>query len=155
MAGFKLLRFPEAASLGLHAMAHLAKNPQTSLSNQAIADRLGGSKHHLAKVTQRLAKSGLLQSGSGPRGGFRLARRADEITLLEICEATEGPLDAPGCLLEAQACDGTRDCLLGSMIQSISQQMCTFLTSTTLADLAGNVGIHGISGGSPAQDRDH
>ncbi len=154
MAGFKLIRFPEAASLGLHAMAHLAKHPETPLSNQTIADRLGGSKHHLAKVTQRLAKSGLLQSGSGPRGGFRLARRADEISLLEICEATEGPLDAPGCLLEAHACDGTRDCLLGSMIQSISGQMREFLTSTTLADLAGNVSIYGVSGGKPPQNRD-
>ena len=135
-------------------MAHLAKHPETPLSNQTIADRLGGSKHHLAKVTQRLAKSGLLQSGSGPRGGFRLARRADEISLLEICEATEGPLDAPGCLLEAHACDGTRDCLLGSMIQSISGQMREFLTSTTLADLAGNVSIYGVSGGKPPQNRD-
>ena len=150
--GCTLMRFPESASLGLHAMACLARSSHENVSSQAIADMLQGSKHHLAKVLQRLARAGLVRSDTGPGGGFRLAKRAEQITLLDICEATDGPLDAPGCLLESQVCDGVKGCLLGAMIQSVSRQMREFLHSTTLADLAGSVTICGkFDGGAPQQ----
>ncbi len=135
-----LLRFPEAASLGLHAMAYLAKHPEGYLTAPRVAGALGASTHHLAKVLQRLVKVGLTDSATGPQGGFRLAKPAAEVTLLEICEAIEGPLGEPGCLLGRSVCDG-KDCLIGELIQSIGQQLEEFLTKTSLAQLANRAGV--------------
>ena len=64
MANF--VRISEAASLGLHTMALLAKRGETRTTNQEIADMLGASVHHLAKVMQRLVRAGLVDSAVGP-----------------------------------------------------------------------------------------
>ncbi len=96
--------------------------------------------HHLAKVLQWLGKVGLTDSATGRYGGFRLAKPADELTLLEICEAIEGPLSEPGCLLGRSVCD-MKGCLLSELIQSIGQQLEEFLTRTTLAELANRAGV--------------
>ena len=47
---------------------------------------------YLLKILQQLVKANVLTSKRGPRGGFYLAREAEEITLLEIIEAVDGPL---------------------------------------------------------------
>jgi len=47
---------------------------------------------YLLKILQQLARSGILISERGRTGGFRLARSANEITLLEIIEAIQGPV---------------------------------------------------------------
>ena len=68
------------------------------------------------------------------KGGL-LDRPAENITLLEINEAVEGPVQRTACLCEAPACGG-RSCVLGTAIQSIHRQVCEYLGETTLAELA-------------------
>lgn len=121
-------------------MALLAKGCDRRFTNQEIAAALGASAHHLAKVMQRLAKVGLVSSVRGPRGGFSLGKPADEVTLLEIYEVVEGPLATCGCLLQTPVCDGT-DCVLGDVVQTIHAQLRDYLSKTTLAKLAGSLGL--------------
>ncbi|MFC0407280.1 RrF2 family transcriptional regulator [Roseomonas elaeocarpi] len=75
--GFRVGRGPEVASGG------------------DIADRLGAAKRGIEPVFQALSRAGLLDSTRGPRGGYRLARRARDIRLWEIVEAV-GPAAEPG-----------------------------------------------------------
>jgi len=131
----RLVKLSEAASLGLHTMALLARNADRRLTNQEIADVLEGSGHHLAKVTQRLVRSGLLSSARGPQGGFLLGRPAENITLLEIFEAIEGPIDEQGCLLGDAACE-EKDCNLGGVMRSIHAQIRDYMKNTLLSELA-------------------
>jgi len=127
------INISEAASLGLHTMALLAANDRR-FTNHEIADSLGGSEHHLAKVMQRLVRAGLVDSIRGPQGGFRLKKPAERTTLFEIYEAVEGPLDPTSCLADGPACQGA-SCILGRAIQSIRDQFRDFLAKTTLKDL--------------------
>jgi Rrf2 family transcriptional regulator, nitric oxide-sensitive transcriptional repressor len=136
MAG--ALKISQAASLALHAMALLAGGARRSLATREIAKSLRVSENHLSKVLQNLTRAGLLESMRGPKGGFRLARRKSDITLLMVYEAVEGPLRNPGCLLGQPACQG--DCVLGGLVQRVSGQVRDYLAQTTLGDLAGGLG---------------
>lgn len=95
----KLVNISEAVSLALHTMVVLATQRRHRLTNQKIAEMLSASGHHLAKVMQRLVKAELVDSVSGPRGGFMLRKPAGETSLRAIYEAIKGPLAKRGCLL--------------------------------------------------------
>lgn len=132
----QLIRISEAASLALHTMAFLARENQHLLANQEIAERLGASGHHLAKVMQRLIKAGLVESVRGPQGGFQLRRPAEEIKVLEIYEAIEGCLVEDGCLLNKAACDARKQCVLGDLVRNVNRFVRDRLGETTLAEMA-------------------
>ncbi|MBL7043739.1 MAG: Rrf2 family transcriptional regulator [Pirellulaceae bacterium] len=133
-----LVNISEAASLALHTMAVLASATDQRFTNQGLAARLKASSHHLAKVMQRLAKAGLVDSVRGPQGGFRLGRAAKTVTLLEIYEAVDGPVDDGVCLLGEPLCEGM-DCVLGEYILSVHRQMRDYLAETKLSALARGV----------------
>ncbi len=129
-----LLKVSEAASLGLHTMVLLAAAPDRLFSAREAAGLLGVSEAHLAKVLQRLARDGLVDSVRGPKGGFSLARPAEQITLLDVYEAIEGPLEVRNCLFSSQLCDG-RNCIFGHMLQSVDAQVREYLAGTKLTQV--------------------
>ena len=131
----QLINISEAVSLGLHTMVLLAVDPDRRVTNVRIAETLGVSGHHLAKVMQRLVRAGLVDSVPGPRGGFLLAAPARNVTLSQIYEAIDGPLDDEGCLLGEPICSG-RNCVLGEALHAIHEQLRNYLARTTLAELA-------------------
>ncbi len=129
------LRISDAASLGLHAGALLAATPDRRLTAAHMAGELGASKAHLSKVLQRMKGAGLVHSGRGPKGGFRLALPPDKIALLDVYRAVEGGLSLSNCLLPRPVCDGEA-CILGSLMRSVNRELHAHLEHTTLAELA-------------------
>ena len=113
-----ILRISDSASLALHAMVLLAKNSDHPLTNVQAAHLFHASEHTLAKVLQRLAKAGLVESTRGPHGGFRLRQAADEIRLIAIYEAVEGRIGNPECLLSLPLCSGNA-CVLGGLVEKV------------------------------------
>jgi Rrf2 family transcriptional regulator, iron-sulfur cluster assembly transcription factor len=63
---------------------------------RVISERQGIPARYLEQIFQRLRRARLVQSKRGPGGGYTLARRPAEITLRDIVEAVEGPLDGSG-----------------------------------------------------------
>lgn len=131
----RLLRISEATSLALHTMVLLAANQERLRSTKAIASALDVSEAHLAKVLQRLARVGLVRSTRGPNGGFALDSHPDEVTLLEVYEAIEGPLVPTDCLLAVPVC-GDNGCILGDLLETVNKQVKDYLAGTTLSRLA-------------------
>src|ERR1700742_4595150 len=75
----------------LHCCAMLAGLPEGRyLSTKALAEFHGVPKEYLSKALQSLSQAGLVISTLGPMGGYRLGRKASEITFLDIVEAVEG-----------------------------------------------------------------
>ena len=129
-----VIRISEAASLGLHAMVLLANEPQKALSTHHIAERLGVSETHRSKVLQRLARAGRVVSVRGPGGGFTLAEKNGDTTLLEVYEAIDGPLSDSTCLLGTPVCRGER-CILGGLLEATNREVREYLESSTLSEL--------------------
>lgn len=135
----KLLKISDATSMALHTMVLLAASPKKTVSTKDMASVLNVSEAHLAKVLQRLAKAGFVRSTRGPNGGFALVKASDEITLLDVYEAIEGPLAPTDCLLTTQVCDG-EDCILGALLETVNKQVREYLAGTRLSEL---VGVYG------------
>ena len=111
-----------------------------------MADELGVPAQYLAKVLQDLARTGLLQSTRGRGGGFRLARPSDEIHLLEVVEAIDGPRFAEeGCLLDLPECSEEDPCPLHSQWKEIKASLLKTLGETTLDDVARRTAPGGAS----------
>ena len=129
-----VLKFSDAATLALHTMAFLARSPDRIVSVREIAKLLGASEAHLSKVLQRLAKGGLVRSLRGPSGGFKLARQGDKVTLLDVFETIEGPLDVNPCLLGKRKCNGD-SCILGDLPGKMNRRIKDYLSDTHLSAL--------------------
>jgi Rrf2 family protein len=92
------MRMSAGVEWALHCTVLLAVlKPASTLSGRALAEFHGVSESYLLKHMQALAKAGICESVSGPNGGFRLARKPREITLLDIVEAVEGTEPAFRC----------------------------------------------------------
>jgi Rrf2 family protein len=129
-----IVKFSEASSIALHTMTVLAAEADRHLTVAEIAARMPVSESHLAKVLQRLGKAGLVGSVRGPGGGFVLRGDPARVTLLQVHEAIEGPLEVGECAFPgAQAC---RACILDGALREANALVKDRLARTTLADLA-------------------
>jgi Rrf2 family protein len=127
----KIVTLTEAASIGLHGMIIVARNK--NLTNvQDIAELTGTSRHHVAKIFQRLVKAGFLYSQRGPLGGFELRKKPEEITFLDIYEAIEGTLELTNCPLDKPICNFDR-CIMNGITLNMTKEFKEYLKSQTLA----------------------
>lgn len=84
------MRLSTKSRYGLRAMFDIAYNcGSTPTQIQDISRRQQISPRYLEQIFQNLKRAGILKSKRGPQGGYALARKADEITVLEILNATE------------------------------------------------------------------
>ena len=122
-----VVQFSEAAFIALHGMVIIAQSEKKELVNVIhIAERLNSSKHHVAKVMQRLVKDGYLNSHRGPTGGFTMKKTAKEITLLEIYESIEGKIDIGDCPLDRQVCNFDK-CIFNNVTKKMTQEFVNYL----------------------------
>lgn len=129
------LRISEAASLAMHAVAYIASHGgEGPVPVSKMASALGVSEAHLGKVLQRLVKYRFLDSRRGPKGGYVLGRDTEDVRLLEVYEAVDGPLKKAECLLDHRVCGGS-ECILGNLLRSVNDQVRQRLTTTRLKDL--------------------
>lgn len=92
------MKLSEGVEWGLHCTGVLASLPaKATLPTKALAEYHGVSETYLSKHLQALTRGGIIESVPGPRGGYRLARPATEITLLDVVEAIDGPEPAFRC----------------------------------------------------------
>jgi Rrf2 family protein len=89
----------------------------------------------LAKIFQKLASKGLVRSRRGFRGGFRLARPARRITLREVVEALEGPIEFHRCLDHLRARGRGGRCHVSRVFLQVQRRVADILEQTTLADI--------------------
>lgn len=130
----EVFKISDAASLAFHAMAFLAEDPGRMLQTKEIAARFQVSENHLSKVLQRLTKSGLIKAVRGPHGGFQMDKDPNLVTLLNVYEAIEGPLETTNCLLGSPVC-GWTNCVLGNLLRNVNGEIKEYLTKTRLGDL--------------------
>jgi len=127
-----IIALTEAASIGLHSMVMIARADEM-LNVGKISEFIGSSRHHVAKVMQRLSKEGLVSSNRGPSGGFVLKKEPQEIRLLDIYEAIEGPLEVQSCAMNRDHCP-FGECLMGDLSPKVTKQIKDYLEGRTLQD---------------------
>jgi Rrf2 family protein len=129
----KIVAYSEAASIGIHSMVLIARAGDM-MNVMKIAEATGSSKHHVAKILQRLVKEGFLGSTRGPSGGFALQVDPAKVSLLNIYEAIEGKVIIPNCPNEHQVCPFLK-CIMGTVVGQMTQLFIDYLKANTVADL--------------------
>ena len=134
----QLTRASEYALRGIQFLA--GREPGQVCMVSEISAAQGVPESVLAKIFQSLARAGIVTSHRGAGGGFSLARPAAEITLLEIIEATEGPITIYDCVSDnsEHACpDGRRaGCTILPIFHEAVRALHEVFGRRTAADLA-------------------
>jgi len=128
----KIFSMSEAASIAIHSMVLIARN-ESGINAVKIAEQTGFSKNHISKVAQRLVKDDLLKSVRGPSGGFTLKKQPADITLLDIYQSIEGPLEITDCPLANEVCHFDH-CLMGNVVNKMANEFKRFLKEQTLKE---------------------
>jgi len=131
-----VMKLTRASSYALEALAYMAGRKEgEAVASHHIAAGRGIPDRFLLKVLRPLVSARILHSAKGPNGGFRLARPAAKITLLEVVEAVDGPIRG-----QAPSGDGPPDVLterLQAICEDVAAQVRKALNRVRLSDLAG------------------
>lgn len=137
------VRFSQGVEWMLHSVALLAQAPAgMAVSRRVLAEHYGLPEPYLAKPLKALVRTGILTASSGPNGGFRLGRRPEDITALDIVEAVEGT--SPPFICQEIRQQGTaalspadcrKPCAMSTMMDRAHQAWRASLRDVTVADL--------------------
>ncbi len=130
----KLIHISEAANIAVHALALIASSDKL-LNVTQIAGLLNLSKNHIAKVLQSLTRHNLVVSTRGPKGGFKLLKKPQEVNLLDIFELIDGKFEAEHCRNQPDFPCPFADCIFGDERLRIYQSFTDYYSKRTLADL--------------------
>lgn len=118
------------------AMKHLAEHGEGgTCSAKDIADSYGIPVEALAKILQRLVKSGLLQSQHGTKGGYTLARNPRMISAFEVIRAIDGPLFITSCITVRGECDQSERCTIREPLRRVNDSIEQVLRRITILDM--------------------
>lgn len=107
------MQITRRADYALRAVLHIARLPAAERATaKEIARQQRIPLPFLAKIITRLGMAGILDTSRGVGGGVFLARQPDSISVLEVIEAIDGPLEVNFCVLEPSACPFTQGCPL-------------------------------------------
>ena len=133
-----MLKLTKKADYGLIALKHLAvAGERGTASAKEIADAYGLPLPLLAKILQKLTKTGLLQSVSGSSGGYRLARHPRKINALEVIKAIDGPIILTTCFTAHGHCDQSEKCTVREPLRKVHESIMQLLERITISEMAG------------------
>lgn len=101
-----------------------------------IARTMDIPERYLPQLLAPLVHAGLLTATAGPDGGYALAIPPDAISLLQVIELAEGPLESPECVFQGGPCDWEGICPAHDAWVGGRAALARHLDLTTLADLA-------------------
>jgi FeS assembly SUF system regulator len=130
-----MLRVTKLTDYATVVLTVLAARPGDVLSAAELAEQAGLEVPTVAKLLKPLSQAGLVAAFRGSNGGYRLARAAADISLVEIVEAMEGPLGMTECSLHAGNCGIEHSCVVRANWRRINDVVADALRGVTLAQM--------------------
>lgn len=128
------MKFSKATNYALHTMLFLvAATPDKHIGVQQLAEQQSVSPTYLSKILTKLVKAGMIESASGANGGYRLKRKWEDISFLDIIHAIEGTASLFDCDF-----DHGSDCKIQEVMIAAESEMEAYLRRQKLSDLAKN-----------------
>jgi Rrf2 family protein len=128
------MQITRQADYALRAMLYLAQmEPTQRAATSQIADEQHIPPSFLAKIISQLSIAGLIHTSRGARGGVSLARQPEEITILEVVEAIDGPISLNECTHSSSACPFGESCPLRPLWCETQSELVQRLRATNFA----------------------
>jgi Rrf2 family protein len=115
------------------------------VSRKAIAEAMDIPEQFLGKIAHQLARSGIVQIVQGARGGFRLLRSSDELSLLNVVEATIGEIFLNDCLMNPGICRRSQACAVNRIWEKARKKLRGTLGDATFKSLLESQSCMGTS----------
>lgn len=120
---------------GLYAMYYLAEHQgEGPQSLQNIAS-VGIPKQYLEQLLGNLRRAGLVGSVRGAQGGYKIAKAPEKITILDVIDAMEGPLELSECMTNEGTCDRSCQCPVRRVWRTLTDSINRELAGITLGDM--------------------
>jgi len=130
------MQITRQADYAVRAVLHLARMGNTErAATSSVAKEQNIPPSFLAKIISQLSIAGLLHTSRGARGGVTLARDPAEITLLEVVEAIDGPIQLNECVGNDGVCTFDDNCPIKPVWCNAQEELVNRLKSTNFADL--------------------
>ena len=133
-----MLRVTKLTDYATVVLTVLAARPQVVMSAADLAEQSGLEAPTVSKLLKPLAQAGLVEGFRGANGGYRLAREAAAISLVEIVEAMEGPLAMTECSLHDGQCGISEQCGVRGNWRRINDVVADALRAVSLAQMQGD-----------------
>ncbi|MDH4121867.1 MAG: Rrf2 family transcriptional regulator [Deltaproteobacteria bacterium] len=131
-----MLKLSKKVDYGLILLGELGQGngrEQSSAREMALRHKL--PPHMAANILKALAAAGLVTSVRGAQGGYQLGRPAEQITLSQIVEALEGPVNLVDCVGTGTGCDLTLSCPTMKPMRVVQRRFQLFMDTLTLAEI--------------------
>jgi Rrf2 family protein len=139
------MQITRQADYAVRAVLYLAQlGPERRAATSQIAEDQLIPPSFLAKIVSQLSVAGLLQTSRGARGGVSLARPPEEISVLEVVEAIDGPILLNECVSPNGACTFGSGCPMRSVWCDAQSELVDRLNKTTFDYFLGNGNGHGL-----------
>ena len=128
------MQITRQADYALRAMIYLAKlDPTQRAATSQIAEEQKIPPSFLAKIISQLSIAGLIHTSRGARGGVSMARSPEEVSVLEVVEAIDGPISLNDCTGDPSACPFGEDCPLRPLWCETQAELIDRLRKTNFA----------------------
>lgn len=124
------------AEYGLRAMVYMSSNWNGSpIPLHKIAAECEIPENYLSKVLQRLVVAGILRSYRGSKKGFSIVKDPSEISMLEVIEGVEGPIEMYFCVRSPESCKRSAACPVRMVMMEVQERALKTFSSTCIQDL--------------------
>ncbi len=125
----------------IRTMLALGRVPDGAVvSARRIADAMDIPVRFLPQVLADLSRAGLVQASAGRAGGYRLARPAADVSLLDVIEAVEGDSRRRTCVLRGGPCGADGFCDVHAVFFAGQEALLSALAGASLAELVAGPG---------------
>lgn len=129
--------YTKTGEYAIRAILFLARQSENSLiMSSNVAEKEDIPSHYLAKILQRMAKYGYVDSFKGRGGGFRITKLALDSSILEIVERIEGPVITLKCVTGLKECSDEYPCPLHDQWSELRDRIHNLISSKTVREVA-------------------
>jgi FeS assembly SUF system regulator len=132
-----MIRLARLTDYGIMLLTFLARERNgVPRSAREVADKSRLPRPTVSKLLKALAHGGILETQRGVRGGFRLAKPAEDITVADVIAALEGPIGITECTAHPGQCGVEPLCPVRTNWRRINRAVFDALKGISLAEMA-------------------
>lgn len=130
-----MLRISKMTDYGVVVLNKMVDAGAVRLSTEDLVQATKLAVPTIRRVMKALSDGGLVIAQRGAKGGYRLARAAEQIRIIDVVQAFEGPVSLTECTSDDVQCEIMDSCTLSSNWNGINQLLVQVLSSISLQDL--------------------
>lgn len=143
------LELTKRGDYAIRAVIALGRHAPEVIGAPRLAEETGIPRHFVVQVMSDIVRSGIAEARLGRAGGYRLARPAQDVTMLDVVAAVERDLGRHACVLRNAPCGEDGTCDVHDVFSTAQAALLDVLRSATIASLLATSTARGSGSTAP------